>query len=331
MFRFFRRPPRDSFEPDIDEGASPVTSDELAEENASAERPRRPLKTILAFGIVAAGLAALYLSWSGGHGNDSAPSRLLPHGSASLIKGRPAPSTPRVATSAPSVSTDGAAPPDSSAAAAPQAERPTFHAPLPRDPRETSQLSDAEIGPYHMLAQTSHEATMENLRSQIAELKLKKLKAELEADALRKNPGRLFKEEKPSIDLKREASGLERLARVTPPSLPIQGPIPAERLAPAPTPQPAAPPAPPQMLVRMVMLEPKEAVIEAGDGDSRGWFTVREGQTFPDFVVTDIGQHGVTISARGRAFFYPVGASALGVLEGHRRSGPRQISEPSRR
>ncbi|MGQ0721065.1 MAG: hypothetical protein ACT4PE_05755 [Candidatus Eiseniibacteriota bacterium] len=222
-------------------------------------------------------------------------------------------------------------PPDARARTTPQAERPTFHTPLSRDPRETAPVaSGQESGPYHVLAQASHEATMENLRSQIAELKLKKLKAELEADELRKNPRRLFREEKASAELKKESSPLERLTRVPPQLPPIPGPIPAERQAQVAT-QPAPAPAPPQMRVRLVMLEPKEAVIEAGDGDGRGWFTVREGQKFPDFVVTDIGQNGVTISVGGRGVFYPVGGSALGAPHDNRSSGPRQISEPPRR
>ena len=328
MFRFFRRPPRDDFELDAEQAAPPDTSEDLAEGELgpSTGPPRRPLKTILAFGIVAIGLGSLYLSWGGGQRNDPAPPRLLPHGGPPLSQGNPAsPSTPPASAPAPPASTDVAPPPDARARTTPPAERPTFYAPLSREPAPVASVP--ENGPYHVLAQASHEATVENLRSQIAELKLKKLKAELEAAELRKNPRRLFREEKASAESKKESSPLERLARVPPPLLPIPGPTPAERQAQ----EPATPPAPPQMRVRLVMLEPKEAVIETGYGDSRGWFTVREGQKFPDFVVTDIGQNGVTISLGGRGFFYPVGGSALGAPQDSRSSGPRQSSEPPRR
>lgn len=338
MLRFFRRPPRDAFgHPNED---VPATSEEFTEDElgASTERRWRPLKTILAFGMLTAGLGALYLGWSGDLGNDLVPPRLLPHGRVPLTQESSAgssatapPSTPPAVTSTPSISSDRAAPPTSSTQATPQPERPTFHAPLSPDPRETAPIAfGQETSPYSVLAQASQEATVENLRSQIAELKLKKLKAELEADELRKNPRRLFKEERPSAELKRESNGLERLARVPPSSFPIQEPRLTERHAQA-APPPTALVAPPHMRVRMVTLVPKEAVIEAGDGDSRGWFTVREGQKFPDFVVTDIGSNGVTISLGGRGFFYPVGSSALGASEGDRQSGPRQTSEPPRR
>jgi hypothetical protein len=190
--------------------------------------------------------------------------------------------------------------------------------------------------PYNELAEASHEATVENLRAQTAELKLKKLKAELEADELRKNPRRLFKEVQRAAEPKKEASSLERRARV-PTVLPIPGPIPPERQAEALAAQSAAPPAPPRMRVRIVTLEPKEAWIEAGDGDNRGWFKVQEGQKFPDFVVTTIGEDGVTISFAGRGFFYPVGGYALGAPQDDRQTAaparaasPTAQSDPSR-
>src|SRR2546430_17347958 len=152
-----------------------------------------------------------------------------------------------------------------------QAPAPTFYPPLQRDSREAApgaagQETDVPgAGAYNVLAEISQEATVENLRTQIAELKLKKLKAELEAHELRKNPKRLFKEEKAPTEPKREPSPLARLS----PALPVPGPepIPTQPQAQAQPEQPVAPAAPPHMRVRMATLEPKQAYIEAGDGD----------------------------------------------------------------
>ncbi len=347
MLRLFRRPRRDSFELDTEDAAPPAGGEDLepdaeGELRPSTGRQRRPLKTILAFGIVAVGLGALYLSWSGGRSDESSlPPRLLPQGPPPLTQRGPAslqgtPMPPVASVPPPPPSTAPAAPRGPVTPPGEQAQAPTFYLPLQRDPREATQLAAGGSGvraggPYNVLAQASHEATVENLRAQIAELKLKTLKADLEADQLRKNPKRLFKEEKLAAEPKKDPSPLERLARVPPPIFPIPGPIPAERQAQALGSQPAAPPAPPQMRVRMVTLEPKEALIEAGDGDSRGWFKVQEGQKFPDFVVTTIGESGVTISFAGRGFFYPVGGYALGAPPDNRQAGSRQASEPPRR
>lgn len=331
MFRLFRRPPRDSFELDTEEAAPPVGTEDLGPDaesklGPSTGRRRRPLKTILAFGIFAVGLGAFYLSWSGGRSDEPAPPRLLPQGAPPLA----------ASASKSSPSTAPALPPGPGASQAQQAQAPTFYLPLQRDPRETAQVAANQEsgvpvgGPYSVLALASHEATVENLRSQIAELKLKKLKAELEADELRKNPKRLFKDEKPLAESKTEPRLLERLARVPPLVLPIPGPVPIPA-QPQSQAQPAQPAAPPQMRVRMVTLEPKEALIEAGDGDSRGWFKVQEGQKFPDFVVINIGEDGVTISFAGRGFFYPVGGYALGAPQDNRQAASRQASEPPRR
>lgn len=343
MLRLFRRPPREGFELDTEDAAPPVGGEEVepdAEgELGSSTGPRQhPLKPILAFGVVAVGLGALYLGWSGGRSDEPVPPRLLPQGRASLtqegprVQGAPVTSAP---TSSPS--TAPASPSAQGSTTAPQAQTPTFYLPLQPDPREVSQVAAGQVssvptgGPYTVLVQASHEATVENLRAQIAELKLKTLRAELEADQLRKNPRRVFKEDRPAAEPKKEPSALERLARVPPPMLPMPGPIPADRQAQVSAAPPAAPPAPPQMRVRMVTLEPKEALIEAGDAESRGWFKVHEGQKFPDFVITTIGEDGVTISFGGRGFFYPVGGSALGVPPDTRQAASRQTSDPARR
>lgn len=179
-------------------------------------------------------------------------------------------------------------------------------------PGTAGQESGAPAGrPYSELAEASHEAAVENLRAQTAELKLKKLKAELEADELRKNPRRLFRQESRASDPKKEANSPARQTRLST-ALPTAGPIPSQRPAQAPLAQPAGPPAPPQMHVRIVTLEPKEAWIETGEGDNRGWFKVQEGQKLPAFAVTTIEENGVTISFGGRSFFYPVGGYTLG-------------------
>lgn len=345
MLRLFRRPPRDSFDLGTEEADPPAggkdsAPDSEGELRPSTRRQQRTLKTILALGIVAVGLGALYVSWSGTRRDEPVPPRLLPQGRPPLTQGGPAPlgaPTAAVANApTPSASTAVAPTPGASAPPTQQAAPPTFYGPLQRDPRETAQVAPGQesglaSGSFNVLAQASHEATVENLRSQIAELKLKTLRAELEADELRRNPKRLFKEEQPAAEPKKQPSPLERLARVPPPMLPIPGPIPAERQAQLPAAQPAAPPAAPQMRVRMVTFEPKEALIEAGDGDSRGWFKVQEGQKFPDFVVTNIGEDGVTISFAGRGFFYPVGGYALGAPQDTRQAGSRQTAEPPRR
>lgn len=332
MLRLFRRPPRERFEPDTEDTARTASAEDAEAEGqfgVPAGRGRR-VKSILALGIVVVGLGALYFSWTGGRRDEPMPPRLLPQGDSSVVpEGRAAQVTPPVASSPAST-------PPAPAAVSPRPQPPTFYLPLERAQHEAAQLSASQAGgvsatgPYDVLAQASHEATVENLRAQIAELKLKTLKAELESDLLRKNPRRLFKEDPSAADAKKEPSPLDRLARVPPPMLAIPGPISPERQALGPAPQLAAPPAPPQMRVRMVTVQPKEALIEAGDGDSRGWFKAREGQKFPDFVVTAIGEDGITISFAGRGFFYPVGGHALGVSQENRPAGSRQTSEPVR-
>jgi hypothetical protein len=324
MLRFFRRPPRNSFEMDTEDAAPPAGGESLEPDAEGKRRPspgrrQRLLKTILAFGILAVGLGAVYFSWSRGRGDDFVLPRLLPQDRTALtqerppLQGTPPPVTSEPTTSpptAPALSRGPDVPPGE------QAQAPTFYMPLPRDPRETAPGAAGQKGgvpggrPYNELAEASHEATVENLRAQTAELKLKKLKAELEADELRKNPRRLFKQESRAAEPKKEASSPDRLARE--PTIP-PSPIPAEPPAQARAAQSPAAPAPPRMRVRIVTLEPKEAWIETGDGDNRGWFKVQEGQKFPDFAVTTIGENGVTISFAGRSFFYPVGGYVLGA------------------
>lgn len=339
MLRLFRRPPRDNFGPDTEEaglGDEGLGLDAESDPAHSTGRPRRPLKAILAFGIFAVGLGALYLSWSGGRRDEPVLPALLPPGRPPLAQGGTpppgAPMPPVANAPTPPPSTVPAPAPGPSAPPTPQAEPPTFYVPLQRDSRETAGLAPGQAtgvpagAPYTVLAQASHEATVENLRTQIAELKLKKLRAELEADELRKNPKRLFKDEKPLAESKREPRPADRLARVPARALPTPGPTPAPA-------QPQSPPAaaPPQMRVRMVTLEPKEALIEASGGDSRGWFKVQEGQKLPDFVVTRITEDGVTISLAGREFFYPLGGYALGAPQDNQQPGSRQAADSARR
>src|SRR5207247_2761214 len=133
-------------------------------------------------------------------------------------------------------------------------------------------------GPYNVLAEISQEATVENLRTQIAELKLKKLKAELEARELSRDPKRLFREEKAPAEPKKEPSPLAPPS----PALPIAGsePIAAQPRAHAQPEPPGAPAAPPQIRVRMVTREPKEALIEPGHGNSRRRIHAPQGQAF---------------------------------------------------
>src|SRR5439155_15158853 len=274
-------PSRDNFEPDP-EAAPAVGDNELgpdAEGDRATGRKRLALKTILASGILAVGLGALYLGWSGSRSDEPVSLRLLPQGRPPLTQGA---LTPPVANVPTPPSSTAPAPPGPVASPGEPAPAPTFYLPLQRDSREAApgaagQETDVPGGgAYNVLAEISQEATVENLRTQIAELKLKKLKAELEAHELRKNPKRLFKEEKAPTEPKREPSPLAHLS----PALPIPGPepMPTQPQAQGQPEQPVAPAAPPQMRVRMVTLEPKEALIEAGDGDSRGWFKVHEGQ-----------------------------------------------------
>ena len=279
------------------------------------------MRTTLVFGILAVGLGAVYFSWGRGRGEDFVLPRLLPQDRTALTQ-----EVSRLQGTQQSVTSESATP--SPTAPAPsrdpgvhpgdQAQAPTFHMPLPSDPHETApgpagHESGARGGrPYNELAEASHAATVENLRAQTAELKLKRLKAELEADELRKNPRRLLRQESRAPDQKKEANSPARQARVST-ALPTAGPIPAQRQAQALVAQPAGPPASPQMRVRIVTLEPKEAWIETGDSDNRGWFKVHEGQKLLDFTVTTIEDNGVTISFAGRSFFYPVGGDALGA------------------
>jgi len=325
MFRFFRRPPPDSLELDTEGTAPPPAGEDQEPHTEGARRlspwRQRSPRTILVFGGLAVGLGAVYFSWGRGGGEDFALPRLLPQGRTALtqevppLQGSLSPQT-GTPTSSPSTAETPSRGPDDPPGE--QTPVPTFHMPLPRDPRGTppgasGQESGAPGGrPYNELAEASHEAAVENLRAQTAELKLKKLKAELEANELRKNPRRLFRQESRASDPKKEANSLARQTSLST-ALPTAGPIPSQRPAQAPLAQPAGPPAPPQMRVRLVTLEPKEAWIETGDGDNRGLFKAQEGQKLPDFVVTTIAEDGVTISFAGRSFFYPVGGYALGV------------------
>lgn len=324
MFRFFRRPPPDSLEQETEDAAPPPAGENQEPHTEGARRlspwRQRSLRTILIFGILAVGLGTVYFSWDRGGGEDFALPRLLPQGRTALtqevppLQGRPSSGT----SEATSPSSTGETPshgPD--VPLGKQEPVPTFHMPLPRDPRgtppgATGQESGAPGGrSYNELAEASHEAAVENLRAQTAELKLKRLKAELEADELRKNPQRPLRQESRAPDPKKKAAdSSERQPRVST-ALPTPGPIPAQRQVQPLVAQPAGPPAPPQMRVRIVTLEPKEAWLETGDGDNRGWFKVQEGQKLPDFVVTAIAEDGVTISFAGRSFFYPVGGYAL--------------------
>ena len=341
MLRLFRRPSRDNFEPDPE--AAPAAGDNELGPDAEGERlsgrKRRLLTAILASGILAVALCALYLGWSGRRSDEPVPPHLLPQSGPpltqgpALLQGALTPPVANVPTPPPS--TAPAPPPGPVASPGEQAPAPTFYLPLRRDSREDApgaagQETDVPGGgAYNVLAEISQEATVENLRTQIAELKLKKLKAELEAHELRKNPKRLFKEEKAPTEPKREPSPLARLSPAPP--TPAPEPIPTQLKAQAQPDQPGAPAAPPQMRVRMVTLEPREALIEAGDGESRGWFKVQEGQTFPDFVVARITEDGMTISFAGRGFFYPVGSYALGAPQDNRQGASRQATELPRR
>jgi hypothetical protein len=343
LFRLFRRPPRDTFGlgddadvPSPAPSADAGTADDPLMEPMTP--PRTHLKPIIATVALLGGLGALYLSWGGGASQDDMrASRLLPadrsplaaapapagpgpSGNAVAVGPAAVPSAPMPAGVAPAPT--GAPPPSVGPAAGPA---PTFYGPLQRDtPAMPADPSPGGRG-YQTVADASHDVTIETLRAQVAETRLKKLKAELEEAELKKNPGRLFKSDNKPAEA--PLAALERVSRALPalgpvPGPPVSGPVP---LAPHPAGAVAAPPTPPPpaaptMRVRMVSVEPtKEAVVEAGDADNRGWFTVHEGQRFPDFIVTSITPDGVTISMGGRGFFYPVGGLALGAPTGPER------------
>src|SRR5206468_5661026 len=106
MLRLFRRPSRDNFEPDPE--AAPAAGDnELgpdAEGARATGRKRLALKTILASGILAVGLGALYLGWSGSRSDEPVSLRLLPQGRPPLTEGPaalPGALTPPVANAPP--------------------------------------------------------------------------------------------------------------------------------------------------------------------------------------------------------------------------------------
>lgn len=339
MVRFFRRPAPDNLELDTEGTAPPPAGEDQEPHTEGARRlspwRQRSPRTILVFGILAVGLGAVYFSWGRGGGEDFALPRLLPQERTLTQEVPPLqagpPSGPSEPTSSPSTAKPPSRGPD--VLLGEEAPAPALHMPLPRDPRGTppgasGQESGAPGGrPYNELAEASHEAAVENLRAQTAELKLKRLKAELEADELRKNPRRLLRQESRARDSKKEAHSPARQARVST-ALPNAGPIPAQRQAPALVAQSVGPPAPPQMRVRIVTLEPKEAWIETGDSDNRGLFKVQEGQKLPAFSVTAIEENGVTISFGGRSFFYPVGGHALGAALEKYKAGSRQTYEP---
>src|SRR2546428_5876380 len=79
MLRLFRRPSRDTFE--LDPGTGEAAGDELgpdAEGERLSGRKRRLLTAILASGILAVALCALYLGWSGRPSDEPVPPHLLP-------------------------------------------------------------------------------------------------------------------------------------------------------------------------------------------------------------------------------------------------------------
>src|SRR5438094_10478665 len=89
MLRLFRRHSRDNFEPDP-EAAPAVGDNELgpdAEGKPATGRKRLALKTILASGVLAVGLAALYLGWSGSQSDEPLSPRLLPQSRPPLTQG----------------------------------------------------------------------------------------------------------------------------------------------------------------------------------------------------------------------------------------------------
>ena len=323
---FFRRPPADQFDLGPDAEVQPPQEDEALPSAEGGER-RRSLKPILAVVMLAAGVGVLYLTW-GGSSPSLAPSpALLPQGS--TPPGRPAAGpVPQLSPSTPSTEPGSSAPPSTIAGpeqpARPDPGRPpapTFYRPLNEPGQEVASPA------FSSIAQMSHQVTLATLESQAAEQRLKKLKAELEAEELRKNPRRLFPQEqrseaKPAL----VESALDRLARLpAPPVAPLAPPAAGRPQAPAPTPSPVA--NPPAMRVRMIELDPKAAYITTGEGPSAGRFRVQEGQQFPDFVVTQITEDGVTIAVQGRGYFYPVGGTVLGAAAprpGTEAQAPRQ-------
>src|SRR5436309_9539573 len=116
MLRLFRRPSRDNFEPDP-EAAPAVGDNELgpdAEGDRATGRKRLALKTILASGILAVGLGALYLGWSGSRSDEPVSLRLLPQGRPPLTQGPaslPGALTPSVANAPTPLRSTATAPP----------------------------------------------------------------------------------------------------------------------------------------------------------------------------------------------------------------------------
>src|SRR3989475_12936796 len=111
MLRLFRRPSRDNFEP-APEAAPAVGDNELgpdAEGDRTTGRKRLALKTIPASGILAVGLGALYLRWSGSRSDEPVSLPPLPQGRPPLTQGAPTP--PRADRPPPPPSTAPAPPP----------------------------------------------------------------------------------------------------------------------------------------------------------------------------------------------------------------------------
>ncbi|MFQ5945147.1 MAG: hypothetical protein ACE5NC_02730 [Anaerolineae bacterium] len=306
----FRRP-RVEFDHDPLAPATGETDSEAHEPPASLFRNSRrwPWKPILAVGLLALGLGGLWNQWGGSSQEGPAPPSLLP---SSTVPESPPGVTQEPASAPEPQPTPSASPPLASArpAGVESAE------PAPAGPPAEEAFAE--------LVQVRHEATIEELRAAIADQRLKRLKAEVQARAIKENPELVLDKRKP-----------DREASVSEPSVPT--PPPARRAIPfaqksatgGAKPEILPDAKPPMLRVRMVWLEPvPAALLETVHEAERARFTVRRGDRFPEFAVVDIDAQGVTLAVGDVRYFYPVGGTALVAQRSNRRGPAGQEDRP---
>jgi hypothetical protein len=283
-------------------------ADDALTDEAAPSPPRRPgrRRQILALVLSLIAVGWFAIRWLGTA--DSPPSPPRPPLIAQPGPLAPAPPAPPAQAPAPAAGEAGQAARPAEPAQPAGHERPDFFRPI-----ESAPAAGAADGAWSELARAQHEFALEEQRMRLAEARLKRVRAEAEAREIERNPSRLFKRDEPEAP--RLFSQLPRgpvpQPQAAAPPVPAQPQPGARELAQAAPPRPEAPP------LRVLMVsgdEEPEALVQSLDGSSGGGlFTVRRGDSFPEFTVVSVDGRGVTVSAQGRGYFYPLGGVAIGA------------------